>query len=77
METELELTFSLQVPRAAWCPGLPGAPPPGISQQARLWGSASEEGPLCLPVLRSEQHRFPLLASCSLAPGVVLLGMGV
>lgn len=26
METELELTFSLQVPRVAWSPGLPGAP---------------------------------------------------
>lgn len=50
METELELTFSLQVPGVAWSPGLPGAPLPGIFWEAWLWrlnmkGAASQEGP--------------------------------
>lgn len=46
METELELTFSLQVPCVAWLLGSLMLPSP---QQARLWGfsvkgAASKEG---------------------------------
>lgn len=58
METELELTFSLQVPCVAWFPGSLVLPSPGMSQQARLWGlsvkgAASEEGPPVVAMLRS------------------------